>query len=160
MSTNKPKIFIYNHLIYLNENQRYDLFACVSINTIGILVKAELNEKYFQPQQMQEIYCEYKIDCRESENIIEYIDHKICIHLPPKTEEDMFMKPLQPVDLEKYDFYDLLNKDEGGKEELFYETISHDFIKNKKSYHKIEIKDYKVFEESLEFVNFNMFQES
>jgi hypothetical protein len=157
----KFKIFIYNHLIYLNENQRYDLFACIPVTAYGIMMKAQINARDLEPQSIQEIFCNYIIDCTSSQDGIEVNpDGKVIIHLPPQPSFDPFPPPFQPNQLEKYDLYDLLNRSEGGREELFYETRSEDLIKWTKSFHKVEIKDEKQFYDSMEFVSFNTFQVS
>ena len=151
----KTTVFVYNHLIYLNENQRYDLFACVPVETTGILIKAKINSKDLEHQSIQEIFCRYLIDCDNHDQGIEIKSGIINIHLPPQEENYEFPIPFQPDGLDKYDLYDLLNRTEGGREELFYTTMSEDFEKNIKSFHKIEIKDEKIFDNSLEFIDFN-----
>lgn len=143
----------------MNENQRYDLFACVPVKTTGIMMKSKLSTKDLDPQSINEIFCNYIIDCNISENAIEMMDNKIVIHLPAQGSYDEF-PPFQPHNLEKYDLYDLLNRSEGGREELFYETVSEDLARKVKSYHKIEIKDEKQFDDTVEFVSFNMSQVS
>lgn len=157
---NKYKFFIYNHLIFLNENQRYDLFACVPVSAMGVMMKAQISPKNFEAQSIQEVFCDYIIDCNTAENAIESSKNKVLIHLPNQSSMDDFPMPFQPKNLEKYDLYDLLNRSEGGREELFYETISQDYDNRIKSFHKVEIKDEKSFYESMEFVKFNMSQVS
>ena len=152
MKINKPTVLIYNHLIYLNENQRYDLYACIPVNAVGILIKAKLDKFDLKPQEIQEIFVNYTIDCNISSDAIHFDGTNMNVHLPPPDEFAAAKVPFQPIDLESYDLYDLLNKAEGGKEELFYETFSYDLSKNVKSFHKVEIKDEKVFDESIEFV--------
>lgn len=152
MSSKKTTIFIYNHLIYLNENQRYDLFACVPVNAIGVLIKARLDKSDLRAQEIQEIFVNYTIDCNISADAIFFDGNTIHIHLPPPDDIAISKVPFQPTDLESYDLYDLLNKSEGGKEELFYETFNYNMQNNIKSFHKIEIKDEKFFEGSMEFV--------
>jgi len=156
----KYKFFIYNHLIFLNENQRYDLFACIPVTAVGIMMKAQISPKNFEAQTIQEIFCDYIIDCTSNNDAIETKKGKVHIHLPSHSAFDDFPAPFQPKNLEKYDLYDLLNRSEGGREELFYETISEDFDNKIKSFHKVEIKDEKSFHESLEFVKFNTCQVS
>jgi hypothetical protein len=146
-------VFIYNHLIYLNENQRYDLFACIPVEAIGILIKAKLDKSDLRAQEIQEIFVNYTIDCNIHSDAIFYDGKTMHIHLPPPDEISNSKIPFQPADLESYDLYDLLNKSEGGREELFYETFTYDVPKKIKSFHKIEIKDEKFFEDSMDFVH-------
>lgn len=151
----KSSVYVYNHLVYLNENQRYDLFACVPVETTGILTKAKISAKDLDPQSIQEIFCRYKLDCDNYQDGIEILNGVVVIHLPPQTESIVFPTPFDPDQLDKYDLYDLLNKSEGGREELFYTTMSEDKKSKVKSYHKIEIKDEKIFDESVEFLDFS-----
>jgi hypothetical protein len=152
MKSKNTTVFIYNHLIYLNENQRYDLFACIPVNAVGILIKAKLDKADLRAQEIQEIFVNYTIDCNVSSDAIFFDGKTVHIHLPPPDDMSNEKIPFQPADLETYDLYDLLNRSEGGREELFYETFSYDMPKNLKSFHKVEIKDEKFFENSMEFV--------
>ena len=158
-STGKA-ILVYNHVIFLSENQRYDLFACIPVRANGILVQTDIKSKNFEAQSVQETFCHYVIDCEPSDGFIEIIKNVIHIHLPPQDSLPDFPSPFKPDELDKYDLYDLLNKNEGGRETLAYSTICHNSDTNKKSFHKVEIKDIKAFEESIDFVDFSMTPES
>lgn len=151
---------VYNHIIFLNENQRYDLFACVPVRTHGILIQGNLTIKGFDVQSLQETFCEYEIDCEDNDEFFEIDGSVIRIHLPPQSIAPEIPMPFQPDVLDKYDLYDLLNKSEGGKEELFYSTVAYSNSGKQKLFHRVEIKDIKAFEESIEFVDFSMSLES
>lgn len=153
----KPKVFITNHQIYLTENQRYDLYACIAVKTTGIMTQAQI-QKNLNAKDIIEIFCKYEIDCNNSEEAIEIVNNTIKIHIPA---HDSLFNIIDEYELLSdkqehiMDINDLLNAEEGGKESLFYETVAHD-VKNKiKSYHKIQINDFKKFDESVEFVQFN-----
>jgi hypothetical protein len=155
---NKFRVFISNHSIFLTEEQRYDLFACIPIETVGALVFVEL-ENDMQAKTIKEIFVRYIIDCEPNVEPIEIIDQKIKLHLP--IDMDNFMS-IQDDAFESFpksvDLNDILNKDEGGRESMYYETFLHDHTKKIKTYHKIEIQDEKYFDESTEFVDFNTHQ--
>ena len=154
MSSNK--VFICSHQIYLNENQRYDLFACVPVKTTGVYIQAEISKNY-NSKEIKEIFCNYEIDCKKSKKPIEVKRGTIKIHLPVEQDYLDFLGEDQKIDSKNSvcELDDLLNLDEGGKEEIFYETISHVLKHKIKSYHKIEVKDIKKFEQTVEFVSFN-----
>jgi hypothetical protein len=146
---------VYNHVIYLSETQRYDLFACVPVRAYGVLLKASINNKNFNVQDLQEVFCEYVIDCDDAEQQVEFIGDVMHLHLPYPDESDLPI-PFQPDNLEKYDLYDLLNAVEGGRESLFYQVVCRNNDTSKKSFHKIEIKDITKFEEGIEFIEISM----
>jgi hypothetical protein len=148
----KTKVFICNHQIYLNENQRYDLYACIPVKTTGIFILAEISKNY-NTKEISEIFCNYELDCKETKNPIKIGSKKIKISLP--NNQDIISITDEPNTNEVVDLRDILNTDEGGREELYYETIYHDYQKNIKTYHKIEIKDINRFHETVEFINFN-----
>lgn len=145
-----------NHVIYLSETQRYDLFACVPVRAYGVFIKAAINNKNFNVQNLQEVFCEYVIDCHDADQQIEFIGDVMHLHLPSYPDKSDLLIPFQPDNLEKYDLYDLLNTVEGGKESLFYQFICRNHDAKKKIFHKVEIKDVTKFEEGIEFIEFNM----
>jgi hypothetical protein len=151
----KYQVTICSHQIYLTENQRYDLFACIPVKAVGILIKAEI-AKNLNAKNINEIFCNYEIDCKKSKSPmpVEVKSNTIKLHLP---FNDEYYDILDEIDFgdkkdEFLDINEILNKDEGGKEFLFYETVSNDTKKRQKFYHKIEIKDIKEFNNSVEFV--------
>lgn len=150
------KIHVYNHSIFLTESQRYDLYACIPVEAVGILVMADIG-KNFKAKSIKEIFVKYQLDCDINKNPVEIGKKKINIHVPTTgssvllySEDDSF-----EINNDTPDIYDILNNDEGGRECLFYETFIHDTLKKYKSYHKIEIKDEKQFDDSIEFVDFS-----
>jgi hypothetical protein len=155
---NKFRVFINNHSIFLTEEQRYDLFACIPVHTVGALVFAEIQND-MQAKSIKEVFVNYIIDCEPNVEPIEVVNQEIKLHLPIDMEnfltiqDDAFENFPKSVDL-----FDILNKDEGGRESVYYETFIHDNNKKIKTYHKIEIQDEKYFNESAEFVDFNTHQ--
>lgn len=153
----KYKVYICSHQIYLTEAQRYDLFACIPVKTQGIMVKAEI-VKNLNSRNINEVFCNYEIDCQKSDDIITVKNNTIRIHLPLTEEfydfDDKFDVDEKDVN-KQLDLNDILNDEEGGKQSLFFEGICNDIKKKVKSYHKIDIKDIKFFNESVEFIEFN-----
>jgi hypothetical protein len=158
----KYKVYICSHQVYLTEAQRYDLFACIPVKTHGIMIKAEI-VKNLNSRTINEVFCNYEIDCQKKDDIITVKNNTIRIHLP-LTEE--FYEFDDEFEVDKKDtnkilnLNDILNDDEGGRQSLFFEGICNDIKKRVKSYHKIEIKDIKLFNESVEFIEFNNLKES
>lgn len=163
----KNNVFVCNHQIFLNENQRYDLFACIPVKAHGIYIEAEI-VKNMNAKNIQEVYCIYEIDCKISKKPIEIKNNIIKIHIQ---QLDNFQQILDDFDTpkknkfvttdeEQIDMKDILNSEEGGKECLFFETISTNSKKNSKHYHKVEVKDISEYDKSVEFVYFNNLKES
>lgn len=151
-----PKITIYNHMIFLTETQRYDLYACIPVESVGILVMAEIS-KNMKVKNIKEVFYKYLIDCEISNNPVELRKNFIKIHVPssPVPVFEMAADNQLEYNNDTPDMYDILNKDEGGRESLFYETFLHNQKLKHKHYHKIEIKDEKLFDESVEFLDFS-----
>lgn len=149
------KIMVYNHLLFLTEAQRYDLYACIQVETTGILIAAEIN-KNLKSKNISEIFYRYTIDCNSSISPIELHNQTIRIHIPAAGASlfDYYDDQME-INNDNPDIYDILNKDEGGRESLFYETYINDSYKKTKSYHKIEIKDEKQFDDTAFFLDFN-----
>jgi len=163
----KSNVFVCNHQIFLSENQRYDLFACIPVIAQGIYIQAEII-KNMNAKNIQEVFCVYEIDCKITKKPIEIKNNIIKIHIQQidnfqqiieefeLTKKNKFKK----IDEERIDMKDILNSDEGGKECLFFETISTNPKKNSKHYHKVELKDIQEFNRSVEFVSFSNLKES
>jgi hypothetical protein len=163
----KTKTFVCNHQIFLTENQRYDLFACIPVKTYGIFLQAEI-VKSMNAKNIQEIFCAYEIDCKVTNKPLEFKNNIIKIHIQPVDKFRNLLEDLETnqknkligSDDDNIDMKDLLNYEEGGKESLFFETIQINSKKNNKNYHKVEIKDILEYEKSIEFVTFSNLKES
>lgn len=143
-------------MIFLSESQRYDLYACIPVHAVGILIMAEIS-KTMKVKNIKEVFCNYIIDCNITNNPVEIKKNTINIHIPSNglpiyeiSEDDEL-----EINNDTPDLYDILNSDEGGRESLFYETFLHNQKLKNKQYHKIEIKDEKAFDETVEFIDFN-----
>lgn len=143
-------------MVFLNEIQRYDLYACIPVEAVGILIMAEIS-KNMKVKNIKEIFCKYYIDCEITNNPVELGKNFIKIHIPssPIPVFEMTADDQLEINNDTPDIYDILNTDEGGRESLFYETFLHNQKLKQKHYHKIEIKDEKVFDESVEFLDFS-----
>jgi len=136
-----------SHMIFLTEEQRYDLFNGVKIEAVGILTQIDFVKNY-KNHINQEVFCKYFIDCEpENPAIRAYAEHYE-IHIPMEYDAESFFAA---KNFDVVYIHDILNKKDGGKEMIFFEKAFKNSKNNLDSYHKVEIKDIKFFDESMMF---------
>lgn len=155
-STKKPTTItplFFNHQIFIDKDQRYELYAGKQIKALGICVEiTNLNhpDEYKQPK---ELFLEYLIDTDSVEDKVIVTDHSYIIHIPVK----FLHSELEEVKKEKHDFVyleDILDLEDGGREELFFKYRKIYANTNKKyiCMHAVEIRDISKLEKSFCFL--------
>lgn len=140
-----------SHSIFLTEEQRYDLFHGSKIKTIGILTQIDFVKNY-KNHINQEVFCKYIIDCdAETPSIQAFAEHYE-IHIPMEYDAETFFAS---KNFDVVYIHDILNRKDGGKEFIFFEKSFKNKKNNFDSYHKVEIKDIKFFDESIIFSKLN-----
>ena len=153
-STITPLFF--NHQIFIDKEQRYDLYAGKQIKTLGTCIEiTNLNhpDEYKQPK---EIFLEYIVDTESIEDKVIVTNNSYIIHIPVK----FLHSEMEEIKEEKNDFVyleDILDLEDGGREELFfkYRKIYANTDKKYICMHAIEIRDISKLENSLSFLNLN-----
>lgn len=143
------------HQIFVTKEQRYQLYQGEKIETIGSFIETTNinNKKDFFPK---EIFAKYQIDTIVSEEHIVSMADGYKIHMPVKflySDAD-----LENIDLESSVFIeDILDSDDGGREEVFFKYRKVYTDKNKKFLviHSVSIRDIEILKSSTSFIKYN-----
>lgn len=163
MSTTKPKTVVYplflNHLIFLTREQRYDLYSGAKLKVLGTCIEVTNINNDKEYKLPKEIFLEYEIDTEQAEDKIQIAGSYYKIHIPIKymisdIEEN---KKLTEDSYDTVYSEDILDLDDGGREEYFFRFRKIYVIQNKRviSVHSVEIRDISVFENSAKLLNFS-----
>jgi len=137
---------VINHQIFLTKEQRQSVFYGETVRVIGILTQYKIiNGKY--PIKHNEVFCNYVIETKaDAHECIECLPTEYRINLPPydgNGDNPMY---------ENIDLLDILDKKQGGRESLFFEAMYTDTKTKIQGFHKIEIRDIKFFDKSINFI--------
>jgi hypothetical protein len=163
MNQSKPKTTIYplflNHLIFLSREQRYDLYSGAKLKVLGTCIEITNINNDKEYKLPKEIFLEYEIDTEQVEDKVQISGNYYKIHVPIKYMisdlEDN--KKIEETSYETVYSEDILDNDDGGKEEYFFRFKKIYVIGNKRviSVHSVEIRDITVFENSSNFIKFS-----
>lgn len=163
MNQAKNKTLIYplflNHSIFLTREQRYDLYAGAKLKVLGSCIEVTNINNDKEHKIPKEIFLEYEIDTEQADDKVQIAGNHYKIHVPIKyivsdLEEN---KKLNEDSYETVYSEDILDTDDGGREEYFFKFRKIYIIKNRRviSVHSVEIRDFSVFEKSAKFIKFN-----
>lgn len=143
------------HQIFVTRKQRYSIYQGEKVETVGSLIETTSinNNKDFFPK---ETFVKYYIDIEVSEKNVEPVLDGYKMHLPVTFVHSEIN--LEKIDIEKTVFIeDILDNEDGGREELFFKWKNFYTEKNKKFIisHTVFIKDMKTFDNSISFVKLN-----
>jgi hypothetical protein len=147
VKTKYNKIVV-NHQVFLTPNQRNNVYYGETVKVVGILTQYKVVDGLY-PIKHNEVFCNYSI-CSKTDTLefIECLPAEYRINLPAYDSEG---KSTQYPDI---DLVDILDKKQGGRESIFFEAMYTDSKKKIQGFHKIEIRDIKYFEKSLNFIKF------
>ena len=135
---------VLNHVIFLTEEQRYSLYEYDDVITTGFLIQYRIKKGKYDVKH-DEIICQYVISTYQEEEIVQVFPNHYKINLPVNESH-------LPANNTTVDSHDIINKKDGGRESIFFEAIYTDVEKRMQGYHKVEIKDMKMFTKSLSFL--------
>lgn len=135
---------VLNHVIFMTEDQRYAISEYEDVETTGVLTQYEIKNGKYNVKHA-EIICKYIVSPQHEKEIIQVLPSYYKINLP--IEEGEF-----PITNKTVNVHDIVNKKDGGREHIFFEAIYTDEEKKIQGYHKVEIKDIKVFMNSISFL--------
>lgn len=145
----------YNHLIFLNEDERYSLYEGNEIEAIGSIYKSQLLYKKNDEIDLysKETYLKYIINSKKNDECIQVFPNYYKIYVP-----------LQNIDFEDDDIFsknecfmeDILNEEDAGKKKIHfrYKKVYKNKSPNIVCIHSVEIKDISFFKESVCFAKY------
>lgn len=145
----------FNHLIFLNEEERYALYEGNEVEALGSVYKSQIGYTKDATVDLyaKEIYLKYIIDSSKTDNYIQVFPNFYKIHVPLKNmyfeDDDFFSK-------EECFMEDILNEEDAGRKKIYfrYKKIYKNQKPNIVCIHTIEIKDISFFESSVSFANY------
>ncbi len=144
-----------NHLIFLNEEQRYKVYEGEQVEAVGSLYQSSFVKQKTIDENIirRETFLKYKIDNRKSPVELEVLPNYYRIHIPLK---NINVDNIESNSKNEYFMEDILNEEDAGKRQIAFisKTIYKNTIPNLIFIHNVEIKDIEFFEKSICFLNY------